>query len=329
MIKRKSAIIKIGILCIIFCFALSIVVLGDKVNLSTVKIQFSNGSEINIFTTKQKVSDILADANIILLETEVVSPNLEEMLDENNKIIISDINNTVEVSSEELTEITSESLKNDYNTITEKILTVQEEIPFETIQKSVSGDVNGVKTSNKILQKGENGLREITYRYKYRNSVEISKEEISSKVIKEPVNQIVQIVVQTVTSRSTTDRTVTPASGNPLASKVANMKPVEKTMNVSAYTASTCGKSPSSPGYGVTASGAKASAWYTVAAGSGYKIGTVIYIPYFEKAPNGGWFVVQDRGGAISNSKLDVYMDTYNECINFGRRNLTCYIYEV
>lgn len=71
-----------------------------------------------------------------------------------------------------------------------------------------------------------------------------------------------------------------------------------------------------------------ASSWYTVAAGSGYKLGTVIYIPYFANKPNGGWFVVQDRGGAISNNRIDVYMGTYNECISFGRRNLECYIYE-
>jgi len=325
MLKRKSAILKIGILCFIFIFALSIVVFGDKVNLSTVKIQFANGSEINIFTTKQKVSDILADAKIILLETETVSPNLEENLNENNTIIISDINDAVEVSSENLLEVTNESLKNDYGTITEKILTIEEEIPFETIEKNVSTSINGVKTTNKILQKGINGLREVTYKYKYKNSVEISKEELSSKIIKEPVNQIVQVVVQTTTSRNSPVRI---DGGVTLASKVANLSPVEKTMNVSAYTASTCDKLPTDPGYGITSSGARATAWYTVAAGSGYKMGTVIYIPYFENEPNGGWFVVQDRGGAISNAKLDIYMDTYNECIQFGRRNLTCYIYE-
>ena len=324
MIKRKSAVLKIGILCIIFFFALSIVVLGDKVNLSTVKVQFANGSEINIFTTKNKIADILADANIVLLESETVSPDLEENLTEEKKIVISDVNNTIKVSNEKVENITNETLKDDYGTITEKIITVQEEIPFETIEKNVESNVNGVKTTNKVLQEGVNGLKEITYKCK--NSVEISREEISSKVIKEPVDRIVQIVVQTVTSRSTTIRTDTAGS---LASKVANITPVQKSMNVSAYTASTCGKSPSSPGYGVTASGAKASAWYTVAAGSGYKMGTVIYIPYFENAPNKGWFVVQDRGGAISNSKLDIYMDTYNECIEFGRRNLTCYVYEM
>ncbi len=60
---------------------------GDKVNLSTVKVQFSNGSEINIFTTKNKIADILAEANIILLDTETVSPNLEENLDDSKKLL--------------------------------------------------------------------------------------------------------------------------------------------------------------------------------------------------------------------------------------------------
>ena len=325
MLKRKNAILKIGILCIMFFFALSIVVLGDKVNLSTVKVQFANGSEINIFTTKSKISDILADANIILLETEVVSPNLEENLDETKKIIISDINNAVEISDETSTEITNETLKNEYGTITEKIITVEEEIPFETIEKNVSSKVKGVKTTNKVLQKGVNGLKEVTYKCKYRNSVEISKEEISSKIIKEPVNKIVQIVVQSTTSRNTSARV---DGGVTLAAKVAGMTPKELTMNVSAYTASTCDKLPTDPGYGITASGARVTEWYTVAAGSGYKMGTVIYIPYFKDKPNGGWFVVQDRGGAISNTKLDIYMDTYNQCIQFGRKNLTCYVYE-
>jgi len=325
MLKRKNAILKIGILCIMFFFALSIVVLGDKVNLSTVKVQFANGSEINIFTTKSKISDILADANIILLENEVVSPNLEENLDETKKIIISDINNAVEISDETSTEITNETLKNEYGTITEKIITVEEEIPFETIEKNVSSKVKGVKTTNKVLQKGVNGLKEVTYKCKYRNSVEISKEEISSKIIKEPVNKIVQIVVQSTTSRSNSARV---DGGVTLSAKVAGMTPKELTMNVSAYTASTCDKLPTDPGYGITASGARVTEWYTVAAGSGYKMGTVIYIPYFKDKPNGGWFVVQDRGGAISNSKLDIYMDTYNQCIQFGRKNLTCYVYE-
>ena len=45
------------------------------------------------------------------------------------------------------------------------------------------------------------------------------------------------------------------------------------------------------------------------------------------RSPNGGWFVVQDRGGAISNNRIDIYFDSIGECRQFGRRNLECYVY--
>ena len=95
-------------------------------------------------------------------------------------------------------------------------------------------------------------------------------------------------------------------------------------MNASAYCScmSCCGKTN-----GITASGAKASSWYTLAAGKGIPIGTIVYIPALSNTPNGGWFVVQDRGGAISNNRIDIYMNSHGEAINFGRRNLQCYLY--
>ena len=86
---------------------------------------------------------------------------------------------------------------------------------------------------------------------------------------------------------------------------------------------SCCGKTN-----GITSSGALASQWYTLAAGSVYPIGTVIYIPYFKYKPNGGWFVVQDRGGAISSDRLDIFYNSHSSALQFGRRYLECYVYE-
>ena len=102
------------------------------------------------------------------------------------------------------------------------------------------------------------------------------------------------------------------------------MTPTVVNMNTSAYCscAKCCGKSN-----GITSSGAKATEWCTVAAGSGYPIGTVIYIPALSSAPNGGWFVVQDRGGAISNNRIDIFMGSHAAALQFGRRNLECYVY--
>lgn len=103
------------------------------------------------------------------------------------------------------------------------------------------------------------------------------------------------------------------------------MTPQVVKMNTSAYCA--CARCTGKTN-GITSSGARAKEWYTVAAGSGYPIGTVIYIPALANKPNGGWFVVEDRGGAISNNRIDIYMDSHSSAIIFGRKSLECYVYK-
>lgn len=99
-------------------------------------------------------------------------------------------------------------------------------------------------------------------------------------------------------------------------------------MEVSAYDLSveSCGKPPGHPEYGITASGKRVQKWHTIAAGPELTFGTQIYIPYFKDMPNGGIFVVEDRGGAIKNGRLDVYIEDNAECFEFGRRELEVYI---
>ena len=307
-------------LIMIFITATGIGVMATNTKLYSVKIILSNGYEKRVTTSKTKVEDILNENHIIVLPEERTIPKRDEELSDNRTIKITK-NVEDEIIAEKEAEVTSEEILKSYDSIVEKIIKEQIKIPYETITKDVS---TGTRTKqDRIVQNGEDGIKEITYKVKYQNDIEIEKKEIKSEIIKQPVNKIVEVRTMQVTSRATEGRVATtnPAatSSASLAQKVSGITPTVRTLN---------GKAPGSSGYGITASGARASAWYTVAAGSGYKIGTVIYIPYFANKPNGGWFVVQDRGGAISNNKLDVYMDTYNECISFGRRNLECYIYE-
>ena len=338
--KASISLKKVLIVSIILLLAMGISVLAVGSRVKNVKIILSDGYEMNVLTTKDKVSDILNENYILLLDNEIVIPSLESNISDNKTIKITTENNinnikTAEVIQTSGNDVTAEQLlEQNYNNIVEKLVVEQTAIPFETETKDLSTG-NGNKREV-VKQNGVEGIKETTYKVKYQNEVEISRAEVSSSVVKEAQTKIVEIVTvepattrsNTATRGSTTVATSAAANGNALAAKVQGITPKVVTLNASAYTASTCGKSPSSSGYGITASGARAAAWCTVAAGKGYKMGTVIYIPYFANKPNGGWFIVQDRGGAISNNKLDVYMNTYNECINFGRRNLECYIYE-
>ena len=328
--KASVSLKKIIVISLIMIFVMGIGVMATNSKVSNVKIILSNGYEMKVLTSKTKVSEILDENHIILLPEEKTVPKSDEELSDNKTIKISKKDEEEQTITNQTGEVTIEEILQSYDSIVEKIIKEQITIPYETVTKDVSTGT-GTK-QDKVVQKGEDGIKEITYKAKYQNDVEIEKVEISSEVIKEPVNKIVEVRTNQVTSRASTERKATsnPAqtSTTSLAKKVEGITPTVKTLNASAYTASTCGKAPGSSGYGRTSSGAMASSWYTVAAGSGYKLGTVIYIPYFANKPNGGWFVVQDRGGAISNNRVDVYMNTYNECISFGRRNLECYIYE-
>ena len=49
--------------------------------------------------------------------------------------------------------------------------------------------------------------------------------------------------------------------------------------------------------------------------------GSIVYIPYFDK-----YFIAEDCGGGIKGNKIDIYMNTKEECINWGVRNITLYI---
>ena len=304
-IIRKIAFISIIFICIFMIGAMA-----TKSDINAVKIVFSDDCQITVMTSKVNVSEILEENHIILNSDEIVYPNINSNIDFSKTITISKVSSEPVIIAEEVENISTEEILGKYVLVTEKIVTEQIEIPYETVTKDIS--TSRTETTNKVLQEGRNGIKEIKYKIKLQGDQELSREQISESIIKEPVNKIIQISTK-IASRS---------SGTRSEINVDGKTPTVVTLNASAYCAASCG------GNTKTSSGATATSWYTVAAGKSYPVGTVIYIPYFSDKPNGGWFVVQDRGGAITNNHLDIWMSSLTECINFGRRNLECYIYQ-
>lgn len=328
--QASLSIKKIALITIILIFMLGVSVRATTDSLNTVQIILSDNYKIEVITTKRVVSEILEENHIIVLPTENVVPGLDaEISGENATITITSSSETTEIIplADEGESVSMEQLLSNYTTVTEKIVIESEEIPYETVDRSGKKvDKENSDIKYKTTRSGKVGERQTTYKIKYQNDLEIERVQLSETIIKNPTNEVVT-EDKDLDSIATSSNITSGVTATELAKLVEGIEPEKRVLNTSAYTASTCDKSPSSPTYGITASGAKATAWYTVAAGSGYPIGTIIYIPYFANKPNGGWFVVQDRGGAIKNNKLDVYMNTYSECVSFGRRNLECYIY--
>ncbi len=326
--KASISVRKIAFTTLLFIIIFSVGVLATNIKINDVKIILSNKCEINVLTTKTKISDILDENHIIIMPDENVVPDEESHIDETNTIRItkmSDYKNNIIKLAEENSEVSIEQLLCNYSPIVEKIVTEQIAIPYETITKQVTE--GQTDTTTRVLQEGKDGIKEITYRAKYKNEEEVERIILSEKVISEPINKIVQVNKKSTSRSNQTHRVdANPAinSTNVLAKRVVSTTPIVKTFNTSAYDSciKCCGKSN-----GITSSGVKATPWYTIAAGNAYPVGTIIYIPSLKDKPNEGWFIVQDRGGSISNSKIDIYMTTHAQALQFGRKNLECYVY--
>ena len=200
--KASISLKKIVCISIVLIFLLGIGVMAGNVKVNNVKIILSSGYEMNVLTTKTTIKDILDENHIILLEDEKVTPSYDEEFSDNKTIVITKSDETVveEAEAENSSNVTTEDVLQNYSKIVEKIVTEEVEIPFETVKKDVSTE-SGSKV-NRVVQTGKNGLKEVTYKVKYQNEKEIEKTEISSKIIRKPVNKIIEIrTKQQVTSR--------------------------------------------------------------------------------------------------------------------------------
>lgn len=310
--EASISIMKIICISIILILISGIGVMAVNTQLSDVKIVLQNGYEITALTSKTKVADILDENNIILEENQKTIPDLEAEVTSGQSIQIADKSyNEVQVAtiSEEGVQTTLDQLLDNYAPITEKIVVEQVTIPYETVTKTTA---EGTDTTNKVLQEGQDGLKEVTYKVKYQNDIEIEKIVLSEVVVKEPVDRIVQ-VQKKQTSRSSAPRTTSASTTTASTSGTGG-----KTYKITAYCpcSKCCGKST-----GRTASGTKATAGRTVAAPSNFAFGTKLNI-------GGHVYTVEDRGGAINGNKIDIYVSSHQAALQWGVRYLTVSVVE-
>ena len=297
--KASISIMKIICISIILILISGIGVMAVNTQLSDVKIVLQNGYEMTALTSKTKVSDILEENNIILEDNQKTIPDLDSEIAAGETIKITDKSyNEVQIAkiSEDGVETSLDQLLENYAPVTEKIVVEQVTIPYETVTKNTTNATTG--TTNKVLQQGKDGLKEVTYKVKYQNEVEIEKTVISEVVITEPVDRIVQVQKVQTSRSSTLPRTTSTSSTGGTTYKITAYCPCSKC----------CGKAT-----GRTASGTKATAGRTVAASSKFAFGTKLNI-------GGHIYTVEDRGGAVNGNKIDIFVNTHAEALQWGVR---------
>ena len=299
--QASISIMKIICVSIILILISGISVMAVNTDLKDIKITLQNGYEMSTMTSKSTVSEILEENNIILNEDQKTIPDLDSEISSGDTIKITDKSyNEVQIAkiSEEGIETSLNQLLENYAPITEKIVVEQVAIPYETITKNTTG--TSTETTNKVVQEGKDGIKEVTYKVKYQNDVEIEKSVISEVVVQEPVNKIIQVRKKSTSRSSTLPRTSSSSSTGGTVYKITAYCPCSKC----------CGKST-----GRTASGTKATAGRTVAASSKFAFGTKLNI-------GGHVYTVEDRGGAVTGNKIDIFVNSHAEALQWGVRYL-------
>ena len=198
-------------------------------------------------------------------------------------------------------------------------------LDYETVYCSDQSLPTGTE---KVLTEGVDGEVVCNAMVTYINGVETGRTVLQERVTRQPVNKVVavgcaEVVEEEVEAEemeeeepltySIDGNTITLSTGEVLTYTDA------RTFKASAYTHTDAGCDM------ITSTGTRVR-WGTVAVDPRYiPYGTKMFIVSNDGYMIYGEAVAEDCGGAIKNDKVDLYMPTRSQCLNFGRRTCTVY----
>ncbi|MGF7185228.1 3D (Asp-Asp-Asp) domain-containing protein [Desulfitispora alkaliphila] len=172
-----------------------------------------------------------------------------------------------------------------------------EAIPYETEFREDDAILEGTQ---RVLRNGEEGEKEYIYELVYYNGEKLSKEIAEIKIVKDPVGKVI--------ARGTKPRPKTVASRGGQELRYRE----EITMKASAYTHTG----------NRTYTGAIPKVGIVAVDPNVIPLGTRLYIEGYGRA------VASDIGSAIKGNRIDLFMDTRDEALKWGMRNVKVYILE-
>jgi 3D (Asp-Asp-Asp) domain-containing protein len=169
----------------------------------------------------------------------------------------------------------------------EELLVEDEIVPFQTIyQPTDTLDLD----SKELLSSGVPGILRRSVRVRYENGVEVSREVEGEWFEQEPVNEVIGYG-----TRITTNVIDTPEGPREYWRVVR--------MRATAYTASSSGKSPDHPSYGITASGLPAGTGIVAVDPNVIPFRSEVYVPGY------GIGFAGDTGGGVKGRWIDLGYD--------------------
>lgn len=238
-----------------------------------INITVKDGSSdaVGLLVKQATVEEIINDLGIVLGEEDFLNMEVNALLEDNQQIEV--------------------------NRITYREEIIEEEVAFDLEQQGevVSG------ADIEVLQEGENGLEEKTYKIKLQNDEEVSRELIHTSTIKEPVTRIENHVAPTTFSgRLTTyGGDCVGCSGVTAAGIVLNENGANNSGSAKVFY---------NGGW-----------YYVLAADRSIPFGTVIEISNHNLTLEPVIYgVVLDRGGDITGGKIDIFSGSERGARFFG-----------
>jgi 3D (Asp-Asp-Asp) domain-containing protein len=114
-------------------------------------------------------------------------------------------------------------------------------------------------------------------------------------------------------------------AGEPEVVAAFDGSPRQMMITATAYTSGpeSTGKRPGHPAYGLTATGARARAGRTIAVDPReIPLGSMVHVEELDAD-----FIAEDTGGAIRGRRIDVYMDSVQEALTWGIRQVRVRVY--
>ncbi len=238
-----------------------------------------DGKIANVYSADETIGQLLNRQNITLRQYDVVNPLLDEKVTEDVKIEITRIDKKIETSSEE--------------------------VAFKTTEKEDASLTIGEES---IVQEGQNGKKEIKFEVTLKEGNEVHRKVISDKVVEEPIEKII--------AKGTKEKPK-PILNTNTQNNVVQLSELQSNNNIMMCVATAYSPYDGGSYYDITASGAVAtrnpSGYSTIAVDpTVIPLGTKVYVKGY------GYAIAQDTGGLIKGSKIDVFFDTPQECINWG-----------
>jgi len=236
----------------------------------------ADGNEKDVFLPGGTVEDAIKKAGILLNKGDKVNLPLSDIIEKPTVIKIT--------------------------RLVEKLITEKSPIPFSTITKS---NYNMDYGKQKIIQNGQDGVLQKTYKAVFEDGKLISKELIEKKTLKQPKPRIVEVgaVRWFLTSRG----------------EVVRYKKVYS-MIATAYslTPDDTGKSPKHPDYGRTATGHRVKRGVVAVDPRVIPLGTRLYVEGY------GFAQALDTGSAIKGNRIDVFVE--KNASSYGVRRVKVYV---